>query len=264
MTDLCRWGALAGLLLIAVFFVIAPVRAASENNQENPICLIKTSLGTVHVELFVHEAPRTVKNFIMLAEGKDTTEKTDKTPVRKHFYDNLIFHRVIKNFMIQGGCPKGNGTGGPGYSFEDEINANDLGLDKMKVLQPSGGIHNYLLVQSQQDYSRTVLLPLSRKLGIQTRTEFQERIKEIQKAVSEMTVKECYENLGYRYNGKLKSHFPERGVLAMANSGPNTNGAQFFINLTDTPWLSGKHTVFGKVIKGMDIIDKIGGVSVPG
>ena len=75
-------------------------------------------------------------------------------------------------------------------------------------------------------------------------------------------MKECYENIGYEYNDELKSHFPKRGVIAMANSGPNTNGSQFFINLVDTPWLMGKHTVFGRVIKGMEVVDKIGEVAV--
>jgi peptidyl-prolyl cis-trans isomerase B (cyclophilin B) len=121
-----------------------------------------TSEGTIELELFPDDAPKTVENFTKLAgEG---------------FYDGLIFHRVIPDFMIQGGCPEGTGTGGPGYKFEDEFN----------------------------------------------------------------------------------DHKIERGALAMANAGPNTNGSQFFIVTTDAaPWLDGKHTVFGKVSKGQDVADKI-------
>ena len=121
-----------------------------------------TSEGTVELELFDEAAPTTVGNFTKLAgEG---------------YYDGLTFHRVIPDFMIQGGCPRGDGTGGPGYTFEDEFNDNRV----------------------------------------------------------------------------------ERGALAMANSGPNTNGSQFFIVTADAcPWLDGKHTVFGRVTPGMDVVDRI-------
>ena len=125
---------------------------------------MNTSEGPVTLELFDEDAPKTVSNFKDLAD--------------KGFYNGLIFHRVIKDFMIQGGCPQGTGTGGPGYSFEDEIN----------------------------------------------------------------------------------QHKVERGKLAMANAGPNTNGSQFFIVTIDAaPWLDGKHTVFGEVTEGMDVIDRIEG-----
>jgi cyclophilin family peptidyl-prolyl cis-trans isomerase len=124
--------------------------------------VLHTSEGDVEVELFPDDAPKTVANFTKLAADG--------------FYDGLIFHRVIPDFMIQGGCPQGTGTGGPGYEFEDEIN-------EQKV---------------------------------------------------------------------------ERGALAMANAGPNTNGSQFFIVTAEaTPWLDGKHTVFGKVTSGQDIVDRI-------
>jgi cyclophilin family peptidyl-prolyl cis-trans isomerase len=126
---------------------------------------MNTSLGTIDLELFDDDAPQTVANFRKLAGD--------------HFYDGIIFHRVIKDFMIQGGCPQGTGTGGPGYTFEDEIN----------------------------------------------------------------------------------QHKVVRGALAMANAGPNTNGSQFFIVTTNAaPWLDGKHTVFGRVAGGMDIVDAIEGV----
>src|SRR5436190_18592899 len=130
---------------------------------------MQTSRGAVTFELFDDDAPKTVANFRKLAaEG---------------FYDGLMFHRVIKDFMIQGGCPEGTGTGGPGYTFEDEINAH-------KVV---------------------------------------------------------------------------RGALAMANAGPNTNGSQFFLVTADeAPWLDGKHTVFGRITSGMDVVDKIEGLETDG
>ena len=234
-----------------------------QEDKNNPVCIIKTSMGDIFIELFAKEAPDTVKNFIALAEGKkEYTNPVKNSKVKNHFYDNLIFHRVIKNFMIQGGCPLGNGTSGPGYTFKDEINAKSLGLDKIKVVQPNGDVHPYLLFRSQQDFSRVVVIPLTRKMGIKSQQELQNRQQEIQQKISQLTLKECYENLGYEYNDELKSHFPKRGVIAMANSGPNTNGSQFFINLLDTPWLLGKHTVFGRVIKGMEVVDKIGEVAV--
>ncbi len=123
-----------------------------------------TNAGPIEIELHDDDAPKTVENFRKLAVDG--------------FYDGLIFHRVITDFMIQGGCPQGTGTGGPGYTFEDEFN----------------------------------------------------------------------------------QHKVERGALAMANSGPNTNGSQFFIVTTEAaPWLDGKHTVFGKVTGGMDAVDAIEG-----
>jgi peptidyl-prolyl cis-trans isomerase A (cyclophilin A) len=136
----------------------------------------KTSEGTIVAKLFDKEAPETVKNFIELAEG---TKKWD-APGKKgdKLYDGTIFHRVIPEFMIQGGDPQGSGMGGPGYKFADET---------------KGSPH----------------------------------------------------------------HFKAPGKLAMANSGPNTNGSQFFITVTDTSWLTGKHTIFGEVIEGYDIVEKI-------
>ena len=136
----------------------------------------KTSEGTIVAKLFDKEAPETVKNFIELAEG---TKKWD-APGKKgdKLYDGTIFHRVIPEFMIQGGDPQGSGMGGPGYKFADET---------------KGSPH----------------------------------------------------------------HVKAPGKLAMANSGPNTNGSQFFITVTDTSWLTGKHTIFGEVTEGYDIVEKI-------
>lgn len=231
--------------------------------QPNPVVIIKTSEGDIEVELFEQQAPKTVKNFLDLAEGKREF-KDSKTGelVTRPFYDGLIYHRVIKDFMIQGGCPNGNGMGGPGYQFEDEINAKSLGLDELKALQEDGSPHPYLGVQSQQQFQAAVLGPLLRKLGVESQEQLDARMTEVEQALAALTISEAYANQGYVYDDELVSTPPNRGVIAMANSGPNTNGSQFFINLIDTPWLTGKHTVFGKVTKGMDIVDKIGLVEV--
>lgn len=142
--------------------------------------IFETSMGKFTIELFADKAPKTVENFATLAEGTNAKATTKKGP----FYDGLIFHRVINGFMIQGGCPDGRGTGGPGYKFEDEFDAS------------------------------------------------------------------------------LKHEGP--GILSMANAGPNTNGSQFFITLASTPHLNNRHSVFGKVTEGMDVVEAIGRTDVDG
>jgi peptidyl-prolyl cis-trans isomerase A (cyclophilin A) len=144
--------------------------------------IFTTSEGSFTVRLFDQEAPNTVANFAGLAEGtKEWTDPKTGQKAKRPFYDGLIFHRVIADFMIQGGDPLGTGTGGPGYKFGDEFHP--------------------------------------------------------------------------------KARHAKAGVLSMANSGPGTNGSQFFITLAPTPWLDNKHTVFGEVVSGMDVIQKIGGTA---
>jgi len=148
--------------------------AAAEQKSTEPVkedetmteIIIKTSLGEIHADLFAEEVPKTVENFLTLTE--------------KGFYNGLTFHRVIPGFMIQTGCPKGDGTGGPGYRFEDEFDPN------------------------------------------------------------------------------LRHDKP--GILSMANAGPNTNGSQFFITEVATPHLDDRHSVFGQVTQGMDVVKAIAGV----
>ena len=238
--------------------------------EPNPVVVIKTSMGDIEVELWPKAAPETVKNFIGLAEGtKEFKDPASGEMVKRPYYDGLIFHRVIKDFMIQGGCPLGTGSGDPGYKFKDEINAKGLGLDKVKVLEngrPTQQSAMAVGIRDQRSFQQRVLQPLLQKLGISNQEQFQARQAEVQKAVEELNCMEALENLGYKYDDSLEPKEPLQGCLAMANSGPNTNGSQFFINLKDTPWLIGKHTVFGKVIQGFEIVEKIGEteVSKPG
>jgi peptidyl-prolyl cis-trans isomerase A (cyclophilin A) len=141
--------------------------------------IFNTSEGKIVCRLFEKEAPKTVANFIELAEGKrEWTHPTTGKKSKDRLYDGTVFHRVIPNFMVQGGDPQGTGMGGPGYRFEDETKGSPHKFDK-------------------------------------------------------------------------------KGKLAMANSGPNTNGSQFFITVAATDWLTGNHTIFGEVIEGQDVVDKI-------
>jgi cyclophilin family peptidyl-prolyl cis-trans isomerase len=149
---------------------------AAKNPNEGIFATISTTKGDIVLSLEYVKAPVTVANFISLAEGKNPNVKVERLK-GKPFYDGLKFHRVINDFMIQGGDPEGNGSGGPGYSFKDEF------VPELK--------------------------------------------------------------------------FEKGGVLAMANSGPATNGSQFFITHKETPWLNGKHTIFGHVVSGMDNVNKI-------
>ncbi len=232
-------------------------QAAEKTATTAPVVLMKTSQGNVRLELWPDAAPETVKNFIDLAEGRKAFKdaKSGKE-VTKPFYDGLTFHRVIKDFMIQGGCPLGTGTAGPGYQFKDEVNAVGLGLNELDAIR-DGQTHPWLLIRSQEDFQRLVLGPALQKMGIKTEEEFKAKMEEIQKTVNAMSLQDVYANQGYVFDKSLAPKKPLKGVIAMANSGPNTNGSQFFINVADTPHLTGKHTVFGKVIEGMDIVDKI-------
>jgi peptidyl-prolyl cis-trans isomerase A (cyclophilin A) len=171
------------LLLAAISLLFTSCFGGGDISRDGIFAKIKTTKGTITVELFYEDAPITVANFIGLAEGtKEYIDSETKEKVTKPFYDGLTFHRVIKDFVIQGGCPLGNGSGSPGYQFIDEFTPT------------------------------------------------------------------------LRHDDK--------GILSMANSGPNTNGSQFFITLSPQPHLDDKHTVFGKAIDSDKVLDKIAGVKV--
>ncbi|OQY55206.1 MAG: peptidyl-prolyl cis-trans isomerase [Desulfobacteraceae bacterium 4572_88] len=154
------------------------VKSDYKEDADKLTAVFETSLGNFEAELYPKQCPETVWNFVNLAEGRQDTEKGG------NFYDGLVFHRIIEGFMIQGGCPSGSGTSGPGYRFKDEFDAS------------------------------------------------------------------------------LK-HDSE-GILSMANAGPGTNGSQFFVTLAATPHLNNRHSVFGKVVSGMDVVRKIGVVKTDG
>lgn len=174
------WIYLVAFILVAFGFNAEAKKATKNPSKKDKTmyAVFETNKGNFKIKLFNDKAPKTVENFVGLAEGtKEWTDPKTNKPTKKPFYDGLVFHRVIDGFMIQGGCPLGNGTGGPGYNFEDEFSG--------------GGKHD------------------------------------------------------------------KPGILSMANRGPNTNGSQFFVTVAATPWLDGRHTVFGEVVEGMDVVTSI-------
>lgn len=262
------------LLFVAVGAVYAedPQPAPKAPASTNPRAVIKTNMGEIVVELFQDETPKTVANFLGLANGTKTWRDLQGNEQTRPFYDGLLFHRVAKDFMIQGGCPRGNGTGGPGYKFADEMSATSLGLDKHRLIH-NGRPHPWTNMPSTQhpDFQIGIVMPLLKKLGHPTdpkalgklsKEQMTKLNQDLTKEVVGMTLEDAYTLMGYKYNNSLKSSLPRKGVLAMANSGPDSNGSQFFINLRDTAHLVGKHTVFGKVVQGFDIAEKIGRVKV--
>jgi len=249
------------LAFVAVFGL---TQGFSATSTKKTIALIKTTMGDIHVELFPNDAPETVKNFVGLAEGrKEFIDSKTGKKLKKPFYDGLIFHRVLAKFMIQGGCPLGKGTGSPGYKFANEINGVSLGLDKQKVVV-NGQFNRLLGRPGGLRFMRALMAPIYKKLNITNKTEADAQKTEVTAILKKMSMLDVYKNMGYVFNTTRQSHAPKRGSLAMANAGPNSNGSQFFINVIDTPWLTGKHTVFGQVIKGMDIVDKISKAAVTG
>ncbi|MEK7485773.1 MAG: peptidylprolyl isomerase, partial [Planctomycetota bacterium] len=238
---------------------------------ENPILQMKTSEGDIYLELFPKAAPKTVSNFMGLALG--TQEYRDPITLeksKKPFYNGLSFYRVHKEFAIQTGDPIGTGTGGPfEYSFEDEINATALGLHTKRVFDSEDELHPYLREGKKevQEVIQKVILPqLKKEFQVTSGMSEAEQKKifneKIAPRVFNLTFKELFEASGYHYNEQLPSYPPFRGTLAMDTQGPNGNGSRFLINVANNEWMAGRNTIFGRVIQGMDIVDKIASVEV--
>lgn len=237
--------------------------SAEIENPSNPLLVMETTRGDLLLELLPAEAPATVDNFLGLASGtKPFIDPYTGVETMRPFYEGLVFHRVVGGFVIQAGSPDGSSAGGPGYTFADEINASSLGLDQMQLLDPEGYPNPVLGIRSQQDFQQRVLEPLYAQMDITNKAALEARVGAVEDRLRTMTMKQANELLGYRYIESVQSRAPLRGVIAMANSGPDSNGSQFFITLADAPWLTGKHTVFGKVRAGFDTMDAIGKVRV--
>lgn len=235
--------------------------AAMQNVKEkmrkdtNPVAVFETSMGTITIELYRHAAPKTVENFISLARGDKEFTDAEGKPAKRPYYDGLIFHRVIPNFMIQGGDIKGNGTGGPGYQFADEINAKALGLDKIKVASSP---------MARNEVAQVVRNDIFKALNIKSQADLTAKMKQAeamlkteQEKWGNKSLEDLYIARGVTYIPNLESESNTKGSLSMANAGPNTNGSQFFISVVDNLYLDGKHTVFGRVLGGLDIAEQI-------
>lgn len=231
---------------------------AQKSNGARPMITMTTELGEIEIELWPDLAPKTVENFTGLAAGtKEFTDPKTGQPAKRPFYDGLTFHRVIDDFMIQGGCPLGTGTSGPGYKFEDECYDTDGGAaitgaitDEALALR----IFNEVIAPY---YQRTPQ-PDAELAALVNECQQKQSAKPLMKHPVEWYMQKTASTTQLRSLGKLKATV-DYGTICMANAGPNTNGSQFFIvtKKAGCDWLNGKHTVFGKVTKGMDVVHAI-------
>ena len=227
-------------------------------NNSNPLMLLSTSLGDIYIELFKVEAPNNVDNFLALAHGEiEFTEKDSGNTFYPRYFDGMQFHRVIPNMLIQAGSPQYHPLGMPRRILADEINADVLGLGEQPVLNEFGEFNSLLNISDQSNFRDELLEPILQHLRIDSDSELTNRQYEIYDFIANLTIKQAYELGGYTYNSDLTTRRITRSIVALANSGPNSNGPEFFIATSDLPWLNGKHTVIGKVVEGMETVDAI-------
>ena len=234
---------------------LAQKKAATESTR--PTVLMKTELGDITIEMWPDIAPKTVENFVSLADGeKEWLDPSSQKMVKRPFYDGLTFHRVIDGFMIQGGCPRGDGRGGPGFAFEDECFEKGEEL-KGAIDSEEKAIQVYQNVL-QPYFQRSSAEPDSELVRIVNACSEQQSGRPLMVNTVEWYKEKTGTTAAVYGQGKLKAKVAY-GTLCMANSGPNTNGSQFFIvtKKAGCDWLDGKHTVFGKVIKGMEVVHAI-------
>ena len=258
--------------LLLIFSLLASLNTAlgdtstallAMEDSQNHLVRISTSQGEMYLELFPLEAPNNVENFIALADGeKEFTNQSSGEPIQARYYNGMRFHRVVPGFIIQAGSPAYNSLGLQVNLLDDEINANALGLDQILALNPDGSFADVLNIESKKDFHEEILTPLYSQRNITDVEAAFSRQYQVLEILQDLSVKSVYENQGYRYNDSLPSRPIERGTVALANSGPDRNGPEFFISLTDAKWLSGKYTVIGKVIEGQEVMDSIGDTAI--
>lgn len=232
---------------------------AAMEDPTNPLLRINTSKGDLFVELHRQEAPANVTNFLALALGNiEFTDGNTGTVYKPRYFDGMTFHRTIPDFLIQSGSPHLNPLGSPQELLEDEISAESLNLDAAKVLLPDARTNPLLNITSKTDFAQQVLLPLYNDMGIETPEQVLNQQDQIDSRLRDMTLAQLYQLQGYRYSDSLISRPIKRGTVALANTGPNSNGPEFFVSLGNTEHLTGKYTAIGSVIEGMNVADQIG------
>ena len=252
-------------LLAALNTAIADTSSAllAMEDPQNPLIRISTSQGEIYLELFPFEAPRNVENFIALAEAeKEFTNPDTGELIQARYYNGMRFHRVVPGFVIQAGSPVYNPLGVQVTLLNDEINADALGLDQISALNPDGSFADVLNIESRSDFHEDILTPLYAQRNI---TDVEAAVNsqyQVLKALQNLSIKAVYENQGYRYDDSRTSRPIERGTVALANSGPDSNGPEFFISLTAAASLSGKYTVIGEVVEGQEVMDRIGNTAI--
>ena len=259
-------------LLLLIFSLLASLNTAladtstailAMEDPQNHLVRISTSQGEMFLELFPLEAPNNVENFIALASGKkEFINQSTGEPIQARYYNGMRFHRAVPGFIIQAGSPVNNPLGLQVNLLNDEINANALGLDQIPALNPDGSFADVLNIESKQDFQEDILTPLYAQQNITDVEAILNRQYQVLEILQGLSVKSVYENQGYRYDDSLPSRPIERGTVAVANSGPDSNGPEFFISLTAAEWLSGKYTVIGKVIEGQEVMDSIGNTAI--
>lgn len=253
------------LLIVTEMHAAANSAAAvfAMEDATNPLILLSTSAGDIYIELLPAEAPNNVANFLALAHGEiEFLDPNSDTVFRPRYFDGMQFYRVVQEFIIQSGSPFFNPLGIPDILIEDEINANALGLNQIPAMDAQGNFNPILNIGSERDFHETLVKPLYDILGINSESEILERQDEIVDVLRNLTIKEVYENQGFNYSESIATRGITRGIVALANAGPNQNGPEFFIALKDAPWLNGRHTVVGRVVEGIETADTIGDTEI--
>lgn len=241
----------------------ATTATAAMEDATNPLLLLSTSTGDIYIELLPAEAPNNVENFLALAHGEiEFVDPNSNARFQPRYFDGMQFHRVIPSFIVQAGSPFYNPLGAPDNLLPDEINADSLGLDRLPVMDEQGHFNPILNIGNEQEFHDVLLEPLFDQLGINSVAEMEERQFEVLEILQSWSVKDAYENQGYRYSEGNPTRGITRGIVGLANAGPNQNGPEFFIALQDSPWLNGKHTVIGHVVEGIETVEAIGNTEV--